>query len=167
MRGAKRLKPAKDMTDDELLNEFRLAQSMARKRGQHLPLTVTRSDPENPTLHRPTVERDLDMFRREFSQEESKVPQRMAQNSVFNAAKGIGRANSIHGGVKSFLDGIGAIWGIKRMAEQRNLARFREAGAQGMPFQKALELYGAAEGAKAAYKEGEAAARQHRQRNRR
>jgi len=48
MRTTKRLKPAKDMTEDELLNEFRLAQSTARRRGQHLPLTVTRSDPEKP-----------------------------------------------------------------------------------------------------------------------
>ena len=70
MSFTKKLKRPKDMTDSDLLAVFRLAQKIARNQGQHLPLTVTRHEPETPgimpPIHHPTIERDLDIFRREM-----------------------------------------------------------------------------------------------------
>ena len=118
-------KNPKDMTDDELLAEFRQAQRAAKTRGQHLPLTVTRADPVNPTIHRPTIEDEIEIFRKKSTQ------QRLAQNTAADVVKGIGRANSIHGGFKSLLDGIGAGLSIGRMTEQRRIENARAQGRLG------------------------------------
>ena len=115
--------------DDELLTEFRQAQRAAKAQGQHLPLTVTRQDPTNPTTHRPTVEREVETFRK----------QRVVQNTAADVVKGIGRANSIHGGFKSLLDGIGAGLSISRRAEQQLLDRDRLFGEQGMTLEQFKE----------------------------
>ena len=52
------------------------------------------------------------------------------------AAKGVSKANSVHGGAKSFLDGIGAVLGIKGMAEQNLLDKDRWYGEQGMSLEE-------------------------------
>ena len=141
-------KNPKDMTDDELLAEFRQAQRAAKAQGQHLPLTVTRQDPTNPTIHRPTVEEEIEIIRKENAQ------QRMAQNTAADVIKGIGRANSIHGGFKSFLDGIGAGLSIGRMTEQRGIENARAQGRLGGSLEDFQKIHGNAPELEKAFMKG-------------
>ena len=124
-------KNPKDMTDDELLAEFRQAQRAAKARGQHLPLTVTRADPVNPTIHRPTVEEEIETFRK----------QRVAQNTAADVTKGIGRANRIRSPIKSLLDSVVTGFEITNMAEQRNLNKARELGEQGALRERLIKAF--------------------------
>lgn len=65
------LKPTKDMTDDELYNEFSFLQKIARQNGQNLPLMLAnpgtvRSRTGTPPFDRGTVQQQLDIFRRDL-----------------------------------------------------------------------------------------------------
>lgn len=186
------LKPTKDMTDDDLLAEFQLAQKVARRQGRHLPLTVTKTTPEGsgekPTIHRPTTERDLDIFRKGIEnapealqhfrtelprsslkntrQEQNQHLAQKQPSDIAKAAKSIGKGNSIHGAGQSFLEGVGAMLGISKKVKERQLNRFRQSGKLGESFEDAVARYGETEGAKEAYQEGVETTRRNRNKKR-
>ena len=165
MSFTKKLKRTKDMTDSDLLAEFRLAQKIARNQGQHLPLTVTRHEPETPgimtPIHRPTVERDLDIFRRELERngdvfntfggqmpssshkkETPKRPQRMAQNKgAQNVGKSLNKPRRFLGPLKYIWETLEAGLDIIDMASQRNFDIARELGQQGAPRERLIKTF--------------------------
>ena len=166
MSFTKKLKRTKDMTDSELLAEFRLAQKITRSQGQHLPLTVTRHEPEAPgimpSIHRPTVERDWNIFRRELDRndgifktfggqippsslrkETAKNPQRVAQNKATqNVGKSLNKPRRFLGPFKHFLETLETGLKLNNMAHQRNLDIARELGQQGYSREKLMSTFG-------------------------
>lgn len=126
-------KPTSEMTDNELMSEFKEVQQQAKKQGEHLPLPVTRrwdeQSAEPAPIHRPSLERHINAHRTE-------------QQKLAQVAKNISKGNSAHNALQTFFEGIGAMVSIERMVNRRALENARTLGLQGGSLEDFQKIYG-------------------------
>lgn len=162
-----KLKPSKQMTDDELYQELLMFQKIAHKRGEHAPVPVTgrgeTPEGQTPPLHRSATEKQLDAMRQAFDADpetrndmRTQVPgssMQTAQNAASDVARGIrkGVSNSPMTGSAAPALQIGA------RQKQYILNQYKFWGGQGVSFEEAKKKVGPViSGSLDAYNEGKA-----------
>lgn len=161
------LKKPKDMTDDELVEEFEIIQKIAKQRGEHLPLPATAREQvgngQTPPIHRGETEKQLQALRADFDKDpdmretlEKRIPtsskkgeeQQVAQNTVTGVAKGVNKARGIH----SLADTVKAGFGLAKHQREKLFNEIKKAGFQGEGSEESIRRrYGHIPGAVEAY----------------